>query len=70
MIPERERDNFCYFNTYAYPLNTIGKPEIMRRILEWSEAQGVFGLGRWGEHQHYNSDVTVDHALSLAERLT
>ena len=60
--------NFRYMNKYAYPLNTIDKPEIMKSLLTWSEKQGVIGLGRWGEHQHYNSDVTVERALKLAER--
>lgn len=30
----------------------------------------VYGLGRWGEHQHYNSDLTVSLALSLADKLS
>ena len=58
--------NFKYMNLYAYPLNTIRKPEIMRRLLDWSKTRGVFGLGRWGEHSHYNSDVTVELAMKLA----
>lgn len=61
--------SFRYMNQYAYPLNTIRKPEIMERLLKWSRAWGVIGLGRWGEHQHYNSDVTVDLACKLAEEL-
>ena len=64
---EKNNDNFKYMNQYAYPLNTIRKPEIMKRLLAWSKEHGVIGLGRWGEHQHYNSDVTVDLALKLVE---
>lgn len=66
---EDPNDNFKYMNQYAYPLNTIRKPEIMKKLLSWSKEQGVIGLGRWGEHQHYNSDVTVDLAMKLAEKL-
>lgn len=61
--------NFKYMNRYAYPLNTINKPSIMKRLLSWSREQGVIGLGRWGEHQHYNSDVTVEEAMNLVEEL-
>jgi protoporphyrinogen oxidase len=61
--------NFKHFNKYAYPLNTLQKPEIMKSILEWSESRNVYGLGRWGEHQHYNSDVTVELSMKLADRL-
>lgn len=66
---EKPNVNFKYMNKYAYPLNTIEKPEIMRKLLSWSKEHGVIGLGRWGEHQHYNSDVTVELALKLAEVL-
>ena len=60
---------YRYMNQYAYPLNTIDKPQIMKELLRWSQKKHVYGLGRWGEHQHYNSDVTVDLAMKLAEQL-
>lgn len=41
----------------------------MKRLLDWSREKGVYGLGIWGEHNHYNSDVTVDLALKLAENI-
>lgn len=66
---EEPNSNFKYLNRYAYPLNTIQKPEIMSRLLNWSKSRDVIGLGRWGEHQHYNSDVTVDLALKLVDSL-
>lgn len=61
--------NFAYMNEYAYPLNTIGKPGIMKQLLEWCRRQNVYGLGRWGEHEHYNSDLTVELAMKLADSL-
>lgn len=64
-----ETTNFRYMNKYAYPLNTINKPKVMNDLLKWSEQQGVIGLGRWGEHQHYNSDVTVELAMKLVEKI-
>lgn len=66
---EEPNDNFKYMNQYAYPLNTIEKPKIMKKLLGWSAEQNVIGLGRWGEHQHYNSDVTVDLAMKLVVKL-
>ena len=66
---ENSDSRFKYTNKYAYPLNTIGKPAIMDKILSWSSERGIYGLGRWGEHNHYNSDVTVDLALKLAESI-
>lgn len=64
-----ESNNPKFINKYAYPLNTIEKPQILNELLKWSESKNVIGLGRWGEHQHYNSDVTVDLSLKMADRL-
>lgn len=64
-----KEDNPRFLNEYAYPLNTIGKPAIMERLLAFAGSRGVYGLGRWGEHRHDNSDVTVEKAMKLAQRL-
>lgn len=69
MFSDSEKSQFTYMNQYAYPLNTIDKPLIMKRLLEFCAQYQVYGLGRWGEHQHYNSDVTVELALNLAEKI-
>ena len=58
-----------YTMDYAYPLNTVGKNEAMAMILEELASNRVFGLGRWGEWQHYNSDLVVDLALKMAKKL-
>lgn len=64
----KENDSFHYLNQYAYPLNTIGKPAVMNKLLAFAESRGIYGLGRWGEHCHYNSDVVVERAMELAEK--
>ena len=68
-VKKSNNNNYKYFNRYAYPLNLMNKPEVMKILLDFSSKKNVIGLGRWGEHQHYNSDVTVDLALNLAEKL-
>lgn len=65
----RESGREHFMNEYAYPLNTIGKNEAMADILSEMEKHGITGLGRWGEWQHYNSDLVVERALELADRL-
>ena len=67
---EPENGRFRHMNKYAYPLNTADKPEIMKKLLGWAKAKAVYGLGRWGEHEHYNSDLVVELAMNLADRLT
>lgn len=62
-----ERGHFQHVNEYAYPLNIIGKDEILTKLLKWTKSKRVYGLGRWGEWQHFNSDVTVEKAIALAD---
>ena len=68
-INDLSKSDNCFLNEYAYPLNTIGKNEQMTSLLAWSASKSIFGLGRWGEHQHYNSDLTVERSLNLADKL-
>ena len=66
---EKAKEGNYFIMDYAYPLNTIGKQEKMKELLDYTHSKGVIGLGRWGEWQHYNSDVVVNLALECAERL-
>lgn len=61
---------YHFENEYTYPLNTISKPEAIRKVLGWAEENGVYGLGRWGEWEHFNSDVVISRAFALAKKLT
>ena len=68
---ETGKNKDCYYiNEYAYPLNTTGKQEIMKNLLDHTSSKDVYGLGRWGEWQHYNSDVVVARAIDMADRLS
>ncbi len=60
---------WSYDNEYAYPLSTREKPMAIRAVLDWGAVHGIIGLGRWGEWEHLNSDVAVEHGMQLAERL-
>lgn len=66
----KERSDFHYLNQYAYPHNTLDKPEIMERLLDWTGKHKVYGLGRWGEWQHFNADVVIERAMDLVDRLS
>lgn len=59
---------FRHTSEYAYPLNTIGKNETVEAILTELGRSRIYGLGRWGEWQHYNSDVVVARALEMAKQ--
>ena len=56
-------------NEFAYPINTLGKPEAVAAICGWAEKHGIVGAGRWGKWEHMNSDVAVAEGLVLAKSL-
>ena len=58
-----------FHNEFAYPINTLGKPEAVAKILDWGRNNGIIGLGRWGRWEHMNSDVAVAEALQMANEL-
>lgn len=66
---DADKDKQYFINEYAYPLNTIGKPEDMEKLLAELRSKGIYGLGRWGEWQHFNSDVVMQRAMNLADEL-
>jgi protoporphyrinogen oxidase len=63
-------DGVRFHNAFAYPINTLGKPEAVQKILAWARATGIIGLGRWGRWEHMNSDVAVAEALQMANELS
>ena len=58
-----------HHNQYAYPLNTVGKPEAIAEVLDWARSKAILGLGRWGEWEHMNSDVAIEKSILLADDL-
>ncbi|MCL2103279.1 MAG: hypothetical protein FWH25_04500, partial [Syntrophorhabdaceae bacterium] len=66
----REIGDAHFENQYAYPLNTLEKPKIIGTLLEKMRKRNVYGLGRWGEWEHLNSDVAIEHGIKLALELT
>jgi len=59
-----------FHNVFAYPINTLNKPQAIQKILAWGKCNGILGLGRWGRWDHMNSDVAVAEALQMASELT
>jgi protoporphyrinogen oxidase len=64
-----QTDGVRFHNEFAYPINTIGKPEAVQKILAWGQKNGIIGLGRWGRWEHMNSDVAVAEALKMVSEL-
>lgn len=57
---------FRHRNTFAYPVNTIGKQIAIDRVLSWARGNNILPLGRWGLWEHMNSDIAVQNAIEAA----
>lgn len=56
---------YNYTTRAAYPIPTIGKQKAITNILEYFKKRNLFGVGRWGEHQHHNHDVCIKMAMEF-----
>jgi protoporphyrinogen oxidase len=61
--------HFRHRNEFAYPVNTVGKPAIVDKILNWAKSKNIIGAGRWGTWEHMNSDIAVSDGMKLATKL-
>ena len=52
----------------AYPIPVIGHKNAIKHILEYYEPKGLYGVGRWGQHQYQNADVAMYEALNFVEK--
>lgn len=63
------RNLFNYTTPAAYPLPLIGKTKAITAILDYFKPKRLYGVGRWGEHQHHNHDVCMKHAIDFVANL-
>ena len=54
---------YNYTTEAAYPIPLIGRTKAITNILDYYKNKNLFGIGRWGEHQHHNHDICIKHAL-------
>lgn len=60
---------FEHVNECAYPIPVLGHANAIDSILKHYQSQNLYGLGRWGQWQYFNSDVCIHEALELSKRL-
>ena len=63
------RNLFNYETPAAYPLPLIGRTKAITAILDYFKPKHLYGVGRWGEHQHHNHDVCMKHAMDFVAGL-
>lgn len=54
-------------NIYSYPLPTKIYKESMKKILNFSKDYNLYGLGRWGQWQYFNTDQCIKQVLDFFE---
>lgn len=60
----------AHFETNAaYPIPVVGHAGAIKNILDFYRPQGLFGVGRWGQHQYQNADVSMFEAIKFAREL-
>lgn len=59
---------FNYTTSAAYPLPLKGKAKAIKKILDYYKQYNLFGIGRWGEHMHYNQDVCMLNAINFVKK--
>ncbi|MDL2295369.1 FAD-dependent oxidoreductase [Lachnospiraceae bacterium OttesenSCG-928-E19] len=56
-----------YETDAAYPIPVIGHADAIKNILDYYKPKNLFGVGRWGQHQYQNADVSMFEALKFVE---
>ncbi|MFZ5788745.1 MAG: protoporphyrinogen/coproporphyrinogen oxidase [Acidobacteriota bacterium] len=64
-----EGEVFSYLNPIAYPIPVRGHAAAVGEVAGHYAAQRLYGLGRWGQHQYFNSDVCIREAMRLVAGL-
>ena len=60
----------CHYETKAaYPIPVIGHTQAIKNILNFYRPLNLFGVGRWGQHQYQNADVSMYEAIKFVEHL-
>lgn len=52
-------------NIYSYPIPTKIYKESMKKILNFSKNHNLYGLGRWGQWQYFNTDQCIKQVLDF-----
>lgn len=57
-----------YVTEAAYPIPVIGHKQAISNILGYYREQNLFGVGRWGQHEYQNADVSMYEAIKFVDK--
>ena len=52
-------------NVYAYPIPSKQYKAVMSHMLQKLKQYNLYGLGRWGQHQYFNTDQCIKQVLEF-----
>jgi protoporphyrinogen oxidase len=58
-----------HVNEFAYPIPVLGHAKAAAEVISYYHNMHMYGLGRWGQWQYFNSDVCIKQAIDLVEKL-
>ena len=53
----------------AYPIPVIGHTAAINNIRKYYENKRLYGVGRWGQHQYQNADVSMHEAIKFVNSI-
>jgi protoporphyrinogen oxidase len=56
-----------HVNIWSYPLPTTIYKDSIRKILDFTKDYNLYGLGRWGQWQYFNTDQCIKQAIDFFE---
>ena len=68
-IYENEKPIYSYKTDAAYPIPVIGHTDAIQHILDYYRTMKLFGVGRWGQHEYQNADVSMYEAIKFVDAL-
>ncbi len=60
---------YSHTNPIAYPIPLRGHAGAAMAVHEHYAARRLYGVGRWGQHSYFNSDVCIHEAMLLVKHL-
>lgn len=66
---EGKRPIYEHKNEYAYPIPVLNHVKSIDKILKYYEKKSLYGVGRWGQWNYFNSDVCIKEAMNFVNRI-
>ena len=65
----RPGEIFSHVNEAAYPIPVRGHAAAIRVVRDVYAAKKLYGVGRWGQHSFFNSDLCIREAMLFVKNL-